>query len=266
MPWSQDYPKEEKNMQRSFRWTLLLALAVTAVAVCGSFAHASVTGTSISIAFARDEPNSAGGAMLDPATAAGAPGYQSKNWVNEMLGSGTDSSSVVRDDNGVATTTGATVTWSSNNTWASAQRGEENDNFDGGDTTGGNYTLMLGYLDTSSRHDGNFDVITVTGLPSDISSGYSVVIYALGGVRGRFASYSVNGGSPYAAVPGGDDNGVDNTHYNDDYHQIIGDDPSFGNDAYGNYMVFPGLNGDVTIRCEPRNFRGVINAIQIIKN
>jgi hypothetical protein len=207
------------------------------------------------------------GAMLDPTIPAGAPGYESKNWVNEMLNTGTDNSTVVRDDNGVATTTSAMVTWSSNNTWSSAQRGEENDMFDGADTTGPNYTLMLGYLDTSNRHDGNFDVITVTGLPSDISAGYSVVIYALGGVRGRFASYSVNGGSPYAAVPGGDsDNGVDNTQYNADYHQIIGDDPSFGNDAYGNFMVFPGLNGDVTIRCEPRNFRGVINAIQIIKN
>ena len=123
---------------------------------------------------------------------------------------------------------------------------------------------MTGYLDTSSRHDGTFDVVTITNLPADIAAGYSVVLYTLGGVRGRFALYTVNG-TTLSSSPGGDDNGVDNTPKNDDYHQALGD-PTFGDAAFGNYMVFPGLSGDVSIQATPVNFRAVLNAVQIIKN
>jgi hypothetical protein len=251
-------------MRRSFGSVVLVA-AVAALMMCPS-AQASKNGSSISIAFARDEP-AGQGCALDPATVVGAPGYESGNWVNEMLNKGTDSTGVTRDDKGVAATTGATVTWSSNNTWASMGRGENNNNLDGG--FGPNFDLMTGYLDSSNRHDGNFDVVTITNLPADIAVGYSVVLYTLGGVRGRFALYTVNGsgggGGTLSLSPGGDDNGVDNMPKNDDYYQALGD-PTFGDASYGNYAVFTGLSGDLSIKGTPVNFRAALNAVQIIKN
>jgi hypothetical protein len=249
-------------MKKRFMSIVIATVAILTVLAALAGAQASDTGSSISIAFARDEPSGAGCA-LDPTADVGAPGYETKHWVNEVGATGTDSTTVVRDDKGIATGTSATVTWSSNNTWASFGRSESNNNFDGG--FGDNFLLMQGYLDSSSRHDGKFDLVTVTGLPADIASGYSVVLYTLGGVRGRFAKYTVNTAAPLSIVPGGDDNGADNVHHNDDYFQALGD-PDYGDNSYGNYAVVSGLSGDLTITAEPRNFRAALNAIQIIKN
>src|SRR5205809_7821093 len=103
-------------MQRFFGWTLLVAMALSAVVMCGSVAQASVTGDTISIAFARDEPPGTGGCALAATDVAGAPGYASANWINETLNIGTDSN-LTRDTLGVASTTSAALTWTSDNTW-----------------------------------------------------------------------------------------------------------------------------------------------------
>src|SRR5438128_11141927 len=95
-------------MHRSLGWTLLLAVAVAAGTFCGSVALASVTGDTISIAFARDEPPGTPGCYLDPTDVAGAPGYATANWINEITNKGTDSN-LTRDTNGVASTTGASL-------------------------------------------------------------------------------------------------------------------------------------------------------------
>jgi hypothetical protein len=243
-------------MQRSLGWALLLALAVTAAAVFGSVAQASQNGTTISIAFARDDANTS---FLDPVNSVvGAPPYTSANWINETGQTGSDVN-LVRDDKGIATVTGASVTWSSNNTWSSS-RANSNNQF-----TGDDFLLMDGYLDSSARAGGTFPTISVTGLDPDIAAGYSVVIYCLSDTTGRFGHYTVNGGSPLYVIPGGDGNlAIGNLQ--SDYAQATGNDNDWADADAGNYMVFPGLSGDLTITTAPRNFRVVINAIQIVKN
>src|SRR5690349_25069000 len=89
------------NMENRLACRLLLTMAVTAAALCGSVAQASVNGDTISIAFGRDEPSGTPGCMLDPTDVAGAPGYASANWNNTVGGANT-LAGLVRDTNGVA--------------------------------------------------------------------------------------------------------------------------------------------------------------------
>ncbi|HLJ94926.1 MAG TPA: hypothetical protein VKU02_17255 [Gemmataceae bacterium] len=247
-------------MQRSIGWMLLFGMAVTAVGLCGSVAQASVTGDTISIAFARDEPPGTAGCALASTDVAGAPGYATANWINETTNAGSDTK-LTRDTLGVASTTNASLTWTSDNTWATEGRSEFTDAW-----TGADESLMTGYLDCST-----FSEVQVTNLPADIAAGYSVVIYTLGGVPGRPAQYLANGNGPLFVLPGGPGNAT--TYYKHaltaNYVQAIGDDPANGPDSYGNYIVFTGLTGDLDIQAFPNGGgtpRAAINAIQIVKN
>lgn len=256
-------------MQRFLGWTLVLAMTFTGLAAWGSPARASVTGDTISIAFARDEPSGSPGCMLASTDTAGAPPFASANW-NNTVGGADMLPSLVRDTNGVAATTSATVTWDSIGTWSTESfppaRSEFNNAF-----TGADETLMTGYLDTTDLNGGGLTTITVTGLPADMAAGYSVVIYTLGGVVNRPAAYFVNDDAmakPKFVVPGG--NTTYKHPYNGIYVQALGDDPDFGatgsTNDFGNYVVFTGLTGDATIMAQPQTFRAVINAVQIVKN
>jgi hypothetical protein len=254
-------------MQRAFRWTLVMAMVVTGLAVCASLAQASVNGDTISIAFARDEPPNTPGCMLAPTDVAGLPTSASANWVNEVGNAGLDTN-LTRDKNGVATTTSAMVSWSSNNTWATEARDDNFFNL----FMGADETLMTGYLDSNDINGGNWPSISVTGLPADIAAGYSVVIYTLSPVVGRGGLYFVNDpnmANPKYVVVGG------NTYYKHpyggpNYVAAAGTDPDLGatglTDDFGNCVVFTGLTGDLTITTMPMTFRVVINAIQIVKN
>src|SRR5438105_375893 len=185
-------------MRRFFGWAVLVATAVAAVAMCGSDVRASVTGDTISIAFARDEPPGTAGCALAATDVAGAPGYASANWINETLDIGSDSK-LTRDTLGVASTTSANLTWTSDNTWATdGVRGEFNNAFPGADGD-----LMNGYLDCGNGANGGFTEITITNLPADIAAGYSVIIYTLGGVRNRPGQYFANSNGPLFVIPGG---------------------------------------------------------------
>jgi hypothetical protein len=254
---------KEKTMQRFLGWMLLLAMAVTAVAVRGSVAQASVSGDTISIAFARDEPPGTPGCALAATDVAGAPGYASANWVNEMGNIGTDTN-LTRDTNGVASTTTATLSWTADNTWSTdGVRGEYGDFFSGADEA-----LMNGYLDAGNNAVQGFTEIQVKNLPSDMAAGYSVVIYTLGGITNRPATYTANGSAPVYAIPGGP-GGVTSFYKHalvGNYFQVIGDDPNLGPDDYGNYLVITGLSGDLDIQAMPNTFRSAVNAIQIVKN
>ncbi|HLJ94928.1 MAG TPA: hypothetical protein VKU02_17265 [Gemmataceae bacterium] len=253
-------------MQRSFGWVLLLGLAVTATALCGSVAQASVTGDTISIAFARDEPPGTAGCALAATDVAGAPGYATANWINETTNLGTDSN-LTRDTLGVASTTSAALTWTADNTWSTdGTRGEFDNAFPGADGA-----LMNGYLDCGNGANGGFTEITVKNLPADIAAGYSVVIYTLGGVRSRPGQFFANGNGPLFVLPGGP--GGATSYYQHAqvgvYAQAIGDDPANGPDSYGNYVVFTGLSGDLDVQAFPNGGgtpRASINAIQIVKN
>ena len=248
-------------MHRTLERTLLLAIAVASVAACGS-AQASVNGDTISIAFAREEPPGTAGCMLAPTDVAGAPGYASANWINEMGNVGTDSN-LTRDTNGVASTTSATLMWAADNTWATEGRSEFSNAF-----TGADETLMTGYLDAGNNSVQGFSEIQVAKLPADIAAGYSVVVYTLGGVTNRPAIYTANGSPPVYVLPGGPGGAA--SFYKHalvgTYVQAIGDDASLGSNDYGNYIVFTGLKGDLDIQGMPNTFRAAINAIQIVKN
>ena len=54
---------------------------------------------------------------------------------------------IVADKNGAAEPTTVSVEWTSNNTWDSTGRGEENNKFVGSD-----HTLMIGYLEIGRAH------------------------------------------------------------------------------------------------------------------
>jgi hypothetical protein len=242
-------------------------MAATTIAACASGVQASVNGDTISIAFARDEPPNTPGCFLAPTDVAGVPADASANWVNEVGPAGTDIN-LTRDINGVATTTSASLTWSSNNTWATENRGDNFFNL----FLGADETLMTGYLDSNDISGSNWPNITVTNLPADMAAGYSVIIYTLSPVVNRAGLYFANDptmANPKYVVVGG------NTYYKHpyggpNYVEALGTDPDFGatglTDDFGNYVVFKGLKGDLTITTMPMNVRVVINAIQIVKN
>src|SRR5262249_14209224 len=171
-----DLFEREKTMQRSLGWTLLLAMATAAVAVYGSVAQASVNGSSISIAFARDEPPGTNGCALNPTDVAGAGNYATANWINETTNMGSDTN-LKRDDNGVASATTASVTWACDNTWSTdGWSAQFNKAF-----TGQDQALMNGYMDCGNNEVQGFTSVDIKGLPSDFAAGFSVVVYPLGG-------------------------------------------------------------------------------------
>jgi hypothetical protein len=246
-------------------------MAVAAAAVCGSAAQASVNGSTISIAFCRDEPVGTNGCALNPTDIAGVPPYATMNWVNESTTQGSDTN-LKRDDNSVATATSASVTWMCDNTWST-------DGTDGSFTnafSGPDQALVNGYMDAGSA-GGNADV-EVTGLPADFAAGFSVVIYTFTGATGRPEFIYVNDpnqANPLYVTPLGP--GGATTYYQramvGNYVQALGDDPNYGPDSYGNYVVVtkdgngnPLSGTSVSIQAVPNIFRAGINAIQIVKN
>ena len=215
---------------------------------------------------------------LNPTDVAGVPGYQSANWVNETTVAGSDTTNVVRDDNGVASAITTSVTWVADNTWSNdGTDGSLNDYF----PTGPDQVLMNGYLDIGSGSSGlsnGYTDIEITGLPADFATGFSVVVYTLGGDVNRPEYVYVNDtslASPLFIMPGGP--GGATTYYEQAmvgaYVPAIGDDPSYGTDSYGNYVVVtldgngnPLAGTSVSLYVFPNTFRGALNAIQIVKN
>src|SRR5438132_1340872 len=252
-------------MRRFFGWAVLVATAVAAVAMCGSDVRASVTGDTISIAFARDEPAGTTGCALAATDVAGL--NPSANWINEVGNAGSDAN-LMRDTNGVANATSASLSWSSNNTWATEGRDPNFYNV----FTGADETLMIGYLDSADINGVSgvtWPSISVTNLPADMAAGYSVIIYTLSPAWGRNGDYFVNDpgqANPKHVVVGGVST-FRHPYGGPNYVAAIGDDPDFGatgsTNDFGNCVIFTGLKGDLQIDTMPQTFRVVINAIQI---
>jgi hypothetical protein len=263
-------------MKKRLLSAVIAGFAIAALLAAAPIAQAGDTSDTISVKFGADDPSASWINALLPTDHAGVPPYTSANWNNaggqndftyadpaKTLGTPNvvPLGPLVRDANGVASTSNATISWSSNNTWSSRDKGENNNNFP---FHGPDFWLMSGYLDTSDLGGGKFIDIEITGLDADMAAGYSVVIYTMGGVPNRPAAYFVNDPTqahPKYVVPSGDQG-----QFNGAYQQATGDDPAFGANDFGNYVVFTGLHGDVSIQGEPRNFRAAINAIQIVKN
>jgi len=200
----------------------------------------SPTGVSVAINFGADEPNATAQAFVEGA--AGVAG--TVNW-NNTTGLADLLDDVVLDVGGTPTASGIEVEWTSNNTWSSDGRGEDNNNApDGNDRN-----LMLGYLDTT---DTSITEIRVNGLPAEIASGYDVFVYMLGGVLNRGGTYTLTGSGPAVSR----DN-VQTTAFDGTY--IEGDE--------GNYLFFQGLTGtDLLLEAQattPALFRAAVNGIEI---
>ena len=140
-----------------------------AAAFFGTLASQSqAAGESISINFGTNEPNG----TISDSSSAGLEAVPGSNW-NQFSGASQSTAQNLKDNNGVAT--GATVTWSSKNTWR------------GGDTPStGDGQMLKGYLD-----DGSGITINVSGV--DFLT-YGVYIYCnTDTANGNFSAKTVNG-------------------------------------------------------------------------
>ena len=278
-------------MKKRIMRTLIAGVAVLATL---GFIPASQAGQgntdTISIAFARDEPNGAGCALATTDVAGVVP---SANWNNVTLNTGT-ATGLTEDTNGVASTSTAQVTWSATNTWCSTGRGEEENLF-----TGTDHTLMTGYLDQDTAYP-SFTVIQISNLPASFSGTYDLYVLALGGYPGKGGEYTVVGANPSIQfivtggiadpskpqVPGSSGPPHPGLYAGPDYVQAIGDDSTFGANGvnqndFGNYLVFTGLSGptvtlvaiNLPMPGEAKgsilpgyntNPRAVVNAVQLV--
>ena len=286
-------------MNKLLRSLLIMAVAATAMSIVGSIAQAGETSDTIGIKFGGNAPPATGGSMMNPDDIAGVPGVETKNWNNAVplvplvldLNVGADAneyrvgfanlgtlSNLVRDTNGVATTTSASVSWSAERTWSSSTfdtAPAENNNFPGDNTNPSpNRKLMLGTLDMQAGNGPpntdrvHTNRITITGLPDDMAGGYDVIIYILGGVGGgRGGTYTVNGVTQLSLS--GD---IALGTAGPDFVKGPGD-----GSATGNYLRFTGLSGP-TVKIRVRNesftpsggslmggYRAHVNAVEIIK-
>lgn len=169
--------------------------------------------------------NFAGGRSSNPVNVSGSAGVVSQsNWNNETGASQATGQSLLLDDGSAS---GATLTWSSNNTWDT-----------GGTPANQNANLMFGYLDNNLTTN---SVATVTGVPASIAgtgtTPYSVIIYLAGDTAGRGGSFSINNVTTGSFVTKGQStDGV--------FVQALPGTPGTGVGATrGNYAVFTGVTG-----------------------
>ena len=218
---------------------VLLLSALTLTAPAAKQAHAAPDAASIAINFAAEEPE--GQFLGEVEGPAGV--LDTVNWNNFEGNIGEEDLSA--DVGGTVTASTASVNWTSNNTWASDGRGNEDLNEAEEDTP--NRALMTGYLDTNATDP---SVVIVEGLdPVFTDAGYDVYVYMLGGVLDRGGDYTIG----------------DVTLEHDDLEIFEGE---FIEGAEGNYLVFEGVMGDsFELLSQPLrggNPRAPVNAIEIV--
>jgi hypothetical protein len=158
---------------------ILNATTFTVVALLAASLQAASIAPSFAINFGADEPDGAGSAVN------GAAGVLETATWNNLSGNEGGPVALNLDTDGVSSGSDVMVSWTSNNTWSSTGRGEENNTApDGNDRN-----LMTGYLDTN---DTSVTTISVSGLDASFTDpGYSVIVYMKGGVNGRGGQYTV---------------------------------------------------------------------------
>jgi hypothetical protein len=225
------------------RRILSTAVALVLVFAVGSLALATPTGESISINFGADEPT--GAPRSDVTGAAGLAG--TANW-NNLDGNTGGPASLIMDVNSTAVPSTATITWNSNNTWASTGNGEENNTA----SAVNDRNLMTGYLDTT---DATVTEIKVSGLDPVFSDGYNIAIYIQGGVNGRGGQYTVTTENRVSTL-----NLVQEAAFDGTY--VPGGQPG------GNFIVLEKFDApEFTITATPLTgspARAPINAIEIV--
>ena len=193
--------------------------------------------TAISIDFVGGGSNNGTPSPMVSSEKAGVTG--SVNWNNASSASGT--SSLVQND---GTATGASVSWSANNTWSTSISGAP-----------GNTRMMKGYLDTSSTSK---TTVTVSNIPSAYtSSGYSVYVYFDGdnGSSTKTGVYTIG----TTSINGMDQGSV---NFSGTFVRASG--------SAGNYVVFPNQTAAVfTLSAmgstnDGSGARAPINGIQVV--
>ncbi|MFO1498847.1 MAG: LamG domain-containing protein [Verrucomicrobiota bacterium] len=217
----------------------------------------------IGLNFASEEPNGANLGVLAPLDVAGA--LPQAHWNNLTGQNGTNVNNLVADtDYETSTNTDVTVSWVSNNTWASTGSRGETNNF----LTGADKALTIGYLDSGSA---TTSTVTITNIPAQLTgNGYDVYVYAIGGVGGRGGAYRVLDAATKQVLK--------------DYVRVVGNtnstayvealiNPSSTNYAAGNFFVFKDLTAAaITVEATTENGYGFsatprapINAIQLVE-
>jgi hypothetical protein len=224
--------------------------AVACLVAGGQAIHAQTP--SLGFNFASTDPDAAT-SSLDPSEAAGV--VPAANWNNLTGATGSGTTGIVYDQNGTATPSSATVTWSSPNTWRS---GANNLFPDGPDKK-----LVSGYLDTGDTAT-NGITITVNNIDSVFTTGgYDVYVYFVsdsGANRG--GAYTINDGNGPVVKYGS------SMASPTEFVQDPGTDVNLSQD--GNYLRFIGMKGasltlttDTTLTT-PNGFRAPVNAVQIV--
>ena len=145
------------------------------------------------------------------------------------------------DDTGAPS--GATVTWSSNNTWQMPITDQA-----------GNRRLMRGYLDTTET---SVTTVTVAGLPN---AAYDVYVYADGdnASSARTGAYRISGAGITATTI--DLTDAANTNFNATFTQAT--------NSVGNYVKFSIVASGFTVTATPGASTGIrrapVNAVQIV--
>ncbi len=214
----------------------------------------------IGLNFGSNEANGA----LAAGGAGGIPGIAQGNW-NNLAGQNGTNSTIVADAGGKADPTAARVTWTSNGTWASTGRGEENNKFP---TNSVERALMTGYLDTGNA---TTTTVTISGLPNSLTGGgYDVYVYAMGGVGGRGGAYRILDANTKTVLK---DYVKAQTPTNTTAFAQVPVPPPSGTHGVGTYILFSGLSSssiiiEATTQAAGTAFgatpRAPINAVQII--
>jgi len=206
--------------------------------------------------------NEANGNLASATDAAGVLAVKQGNW-NALRGQNGTNTTVVAETGGKSENTSVRVQWTSNGTWATTGRGEENIRF----PAGPDKTLMTGYLDTGNATTTS---VTITGIPSQLTSGgYDVYVYALGGVSGRGGGYRILDAATRSVIKDyvRAQSGLNPTNY-----VQVPVPPTTGTHGVGNYILFSGLNasgivieattaGGLALGATPR---APVNAIQLV--
>jgi hypothetical protein len=218
-----------------------------------SFVPSTAFAASIGLNFAADEVVPTGSALAAGDLAGAVP---QRNWNNLTTADGMDVGSLELD-NGAAST--ATVTWSSNNTWASLRAGEMNNNF-----TGPDRNLMTGYLDSTDVAAGA-TTVTVNNIDAAVRTpSYDVLVYMANG------SQAVRGGGFTLASGGSSQLKYGSTGGPGPAMHIEDPGTDIDNTIHGSYLRFRGLTGSsFTLTADaslttPGGFRATVAAVQVV--
>ena len=232
------------------------ALALTAFASLGLAAHpasAGTPGSSIGIHFQGSTGSlvqNGAGAVVTTATWNNFSGQSSTGSTDDITYNNPNPNSSL--ENNAGTATGTTITFNAASIYRS-----------GSPNTGGNDSLMNGYLDTN-----NTDPTTAT-INGITYSTYDVYVYALGDTSNRGASYTIGNTTYYL--------NSDDPTFGDGFKQVTNTSSTIsaggiysGTNATGNYMEFMGLTGgSFTLTATPTYQNGSaarapLNGIQIV--